>query len=159
MTRKDKILKSWRLEITYGWRTRIYNQIDPQRSWIKNDIDHLESWRILVQECFNWNFQKDGLFITYLIRTSWHDVWSQSSRVNMRNQYHHQPLSMRKKNMKLKKLESTENRVKEYNISCIGKVIEINMTNELWNQGCFIQKRQLKTIGQGVRVETYKERG
>jgi len=35
--------------------------------------------------------------------------------------------------------------------------MEINMINGLWNQSFLMQKRQLKIIGQGVQVETYKE--
>ena len=35
----------------------------------------------------------------------------------------------------------------------------MNMTNGLWNQSCLTQKRQLKTVKQGVRVETYKKGG
>ena len=35
----------------------------------------------------------------------------------------------------------------------------MNMTNELQKQGFLMQKRWLKTIGQGFQVETYKERG
>jgi len=39
------------------------------------------------------------------------------------------------------------------------KATEMNMTNGLQKRGCHMQERQLKTIGQGTRVETYKERG
>ena len=49
----------------------------------------------------------------------------------MRNQHHYQPLSMRKKNMKLKKLESIRNKVEEHNTLYIEKVIEMNITNGL----------------------------
>ena len=42
---------------------------------------------------------------------------------------------MRKKNIRSKKLESTENEAEEYNISYIGRAMEMNMTNGLWNQG------------------------
>ena len=52
--------------------------------------------------------------------------------------------------MKSKKYKSTENKAEEYNIWCTGKVMEISITNGSWNQGCFIQRRQLKTIRQGV---------
>ena len=34
----------------------------------------------------------------------------------------------------------------------------MNMINELQNQGCLMQKRQLKIIGQDIWVETYKDR-
>ena len=68
----------------------------------------------------------------------------------MWNQHHHRQLLMRKKNMKLKKYGSTGNKAGEHNTWCIRKVIEINMINRLWNQGCLMQKRQLKIIEQGV---------
>ena len=62
-------------------------------------------------------------------------MWNQSSRVNTKNQHHHQQSSMRKKNIRSKKLESTENEAEKYNISYIGRAMEMNMTNGLWNQG------------------------
>ena len=43
-----------------GWKTRISNQIDPQRSWTIKDMDFLGSQKTLVQKHFNWNFRKDG---------------------------------------------------------------------------------------------------
>jgi len=38
---------------------------------------------------------------------------------------------MKKRNMKLKKYESIENKAEECNIWCTGKVMEMNMTNGL----------------------------
>jgi len=64
---------------------------------------------------------------------------------------------MRKKNTKLKKSESIENKDREHNTWCIGMVMETNMTNELQNQSCLMQKKQLKIIEQRFQVETYKE--
>jgi len=61
--------------------------------------------------------------------------------------------------MKSKKYRSTGNEIEEHNTWCIGKVMEISMINRSQNQGCLILKKQLKTIRQGVRVETYKEGG
>jgi len=66
---------------------------------------------------------------------------------------------MKKKNIKLRKLESIGNRIDEYNNSCIRKDMKMNMINGLQKWGCLMQKRQLKTIGQGIQVETYKGRG
>jgi len=40
---------------------------------------------------------------------------------------------MRKKNIKLKKYGSIGNEAEEHNIWCIGKVIGMNMINELQN--------------------------
>ena len=76
----------------------------------------------------------------------------------MWNQHHHQQLLMKKRSIKLKKYGSIENKAEKHNIWCTGKVIGTSMTNRLQNQGCLIQERQLKTIRQGVRAETYKER-
>ena len=39
-----------------GWRTRISNRTDPQRSWTIKDMDLLGSQKTLVQGHFNWNF-------------------------------------------------------------------------------------------------------
>ena len=119
---------------TEGWRqcvakNKISNQIDPQRSWTIKDMDLLGSWRILAQERFNWNFWKDGLFTTCLMKTFWHDVWSQSSRVSTRNWYHHQWLSIKKRNTMLRKLGSIGNGVERHNILCTGKDMEMNMIN------------------------------
>ena len=66
---------------------------------------------------------------------------------------------MRKKNTKLKKYRSTGNEAEEYSIWYIGKNIETNTINGLWKQCYLMQKGQLKTIGQGIQVKTYKERG
>jgi len=57
---------------------------------------------------------------------------------------------MKKKNMKSKKYRNIRNEVEEHNTWCIEKVIGMNMINGSQNQGCLIQKRQLKIIGQGV---------
>ena len=57
---------------------------------------------------------------------------------------------MKKKNMKSKKYRNTRNEAEEHNTWCIRKVIGTNMINKLQNQGCLMQKRQLKIIGQGV---------
>ena len=59
--------------------------------------------------------------------------------------------------MKLRKLGSIGNEAEGHNTLCIGRATEMNMTNGLWKQGCLIQRRQLKIIGQDIRVETYKE--
>jgi len=44
----------------------------------------------------------------------------------------HPQLLIKKRNTKLKKFRSIENKDKEYNIWCIGRVMETNITNELW---------------------------
>jgi len=49
----------------------------------------------------------------------------------MWNQHHYQILSMKKKSMKWKKSGSIERGDGELNIWCIGKVMEISMTNRL----------------------------
>jgi len=56
---------------------------------------------------------------------------------------------MKKRNMKLKKSGSIENKNGKYNTWYIGRVMGMNMTNELQKQCFLMQKRQLKTIGQG----------
>ena len=61
--------------------------------------------------------------------------------------------------MKSKKYKSIENKTKECSIWYIRRVMDMYMTNELQNQGCPMQKRQLKTIEQGFQVEIYKEGG
>jgi len=61
--------------------------------------------------------------------------------------------------MKLKKYESIGNKAERCNTWYIGKVIGMNMINGSWNQGCLMQGKQLKIIGQGVQVKTYKEEG
>ena len=61
--------------------------------------------------------------------------------------------------MKLRKLGSIENGVDRHNISCIGRAMEMNMINRSQKQGCLMQERRLKIIGQGIRVKTYKEGG
>ena len=53
---------------------------------------------------------------------------------------------MKKRNMKLKKYESIENKTGECNIWYTGKVMGTNMTNRLQNQCCLMQKRQLNII-------------
>ena len=40
--------------------------------------------------------------------------------------------------MKLKKYESIRNKTEKHNTWCIEKVIETNIINELWNQGCLM---------------------
>ena len=50
--------------------------------------------------------------------------------------------------MKWKKSRSIKRRDRELNIWYIGKVMEMNMTNELWKQDYLMQKKQLKTIRQ-----------
>ena len=140
-------------------KTRISNQINPQRSWTIRDTDLLESQRTLVWECFNWNFQKDRRFIMFSMKTFWHDVWSQSLRDSIRNQHHYQQLLIRRKNTKLRKLGSIENKVEEHNISCIRRATEMNMTNGLQKQGYLMQKRWLKIIRQNFQVKTYKKGG
>jgi len=64
---------------------------------------------------------------------------------------------MKKRNMKLKKYGNIENMEEGCNIWCIRKVMEMNTINGLQKQGCLMQKRQLKIIGQEFRVETYKK--
>jgi len=59
--------------------------------------------------------------------------------------------------MKWKKLGSIGNEAKGHNTSCIGRAMEMNMTNKLQKRGCLMLERQLKTIWQGVQVEIYKE--
>ena len=51
--------------------------------------------------------------------------------------------------MKLKKSRSIKNKNSEHNTWYIKRVMEMNMTNRLQKQGCLMQKRQLKIIGQG----------
>ena len=51
-------------------------------------------------------------------------------------------MSIRKKNMKLKKLGSIGNKVKRRNTLCIGKVIGMSITNRLQNWGCLMQRKQ-----------------
>jgi len=58
--------------------------------------------------------------------------------------------TMKKKNMKWKKLGNIGNKVKKHNISCIGRAMEMNMTNGLQKMDCLMLERQLKTIKQGV---------
>ena len=53
---------------------------------------------------------------------------------------------MKKRNMKLKKYESIGNKAEKCNIWCIERVMGMSMTNGLQNQGCLMQKGQLKTI-------------
>jgi len=59
----------------------------------------------------------------------------------MRNQHHLQQLLTRKRNMRSKKLGSIENEVEEHSTSYIGRVMEMNITNGLWNWSCLMQKR------------------
>ena len=66
---------------------------------------------------------------------------------------------MRKKNTKSRKLGSIRNGIEEHNILCIGRTIEMNMINRLQKWSCHMQEKQLKTIRQGIQVETYKEEG
>ena len=61
--------------------------------------------------------------------------------------------------MKWKKYRSTGNEDGEHNTWCTGKGMGINTINGSQNQGYHMQDRQLKTIGRGIRVETYKEGG
>ena len=53
---------------------------------------------------------------------------------------------MKKKNTKLKKYGSIENKAEEHNIWCTGRAMGMNITNELQNQGCLMQRRQLRII-------------
>ena len=66
---------------------------------------------------------------------------------------------MRKKNTKSRKLGSIGNGVEEYNILCIRRATEINMINGSHKKGYLMQERQLKIIGQGIWVKTYKKGG
>ena len=59
--------------------------------------------------------------------------------------------------MKLRKLGSIGNGEEGHNTLCIGRAIEMNTINGLQKRGCHMQERWLKIIGQGIRVETYKE--
>ena len=59
----------------------------------------------------------------------------------MKNWYYLQQLLMKKRNMRSKKLESTENKAEGYSTLHIGRVMEINMTNRLQNWSYLIQKR------------------
>ena len=59
--------------------------------------------------------------------------------------------------MKSKKYGNTGNEIEEHNTWYIGKIMGTSMINGLQNKGYFMQKRQLKTIGWGVQVETYKK--
>jgi len=68
----------------------------------------------------------------------------------MRNWYHCQQLSIKKRNTKLRKLGSIGNRVEGHNTSYIRRAMEMNMINGSQKRGCFMQKKQLKTIGQGI---------
>ena len=61
--------------------------------------------------------------------------------------------------MKWKKSRSIGNEAEKRSTWCIGKVMEMSMTNGSQNQGCLIQRRQLKITKQGVQVKTYKEGG
>ena len=129
LTRKEGILKDWRLMTICGWRTRISNQTNSQRSWTIKDTNLLGSQKTLVWEHFNWNFRNNGWFITSLMRTFWYNVWSQSSKDNMRTQHLHQRLSMKKKNIRWKKSGSTENKEGGHNTWFTGKNMEMNMIN------------------------------
>jgi len=64
---------------------------------------------------------------------------------------------MKKKNMRWKKYGSIGNKDGEHNIWCIGKGMGMNTINGYQKQGCHMQNRRLKTIGRGIRVESYKE--
>jgi len=66
---------------------------------------------------------------------------------------------MKRKNMKLRKLGSIGNKAKRHNILWIRRAIEMNIMNRLQKRGCLMLERRLKTIEQGIRVETYKEEG
>ena len=57
---------------------------------------------------------------------------------------------MKKRNTKLKKYRRIRNVKNKCNTWCIRKIMEMNMINELQNQGCLMQKRQLKIIGQDI---------
>ena len=61
--------------------------------------------------------------------------------------------------MRWKKLGSTENEEGGRNTWFTEKNMEMNMINGQQKQGCLMQKRWLKTIGQEFQVETYKEGG
>ncbi len=52
--------------------------------------------------------------------------------------------------MKSRKLRSIENEEEGHNISYIGRATEMNIINGLQKQSCLMQKKQLKTIGQGI---------
>ena len=61
--------------------------------------------------------------------------------------------------MKWKKYGSIGNKDGERSTWCTGKGMGMNTINGSQNQGYHMQDRRLKTIGQGIRVETYKEGG
>ena len=93
------------------------------------------------------------------MKTCWQDAKNCSLNNNTWNQYLYLQLLIKKRNIKSKKYGSTGNEAKKYSIWYIGRIMEMSITNGLQNQGYLMQKRQLKTIGQGFWVKTYKERG
>ena len=93
---------------------KISIQTDLQRNLTRKNTNPLGFQRILVKECFNWNFQKDGWYTMCSMKTYWHDARNHSSRVSTWNQHYYQILSMRKKSMKLKKSGSIGNEDIEY---------------------------------------------
>ena len=52
--------------------------------------------------------------------------------------------------MKWKKSGSIENKEEKHNTLCIGRTMEINMTNGLQRQSYLMQEKQLKNIGKGI---------
>ena len=70
------------------------------------------------------------------------------STVNYLDKYHYQKLSMKKKNIKQKKLEIIKNENMAYNFQYIGKVMGTNIISRLQKQSYHMLKRQLKIIGQ-----------
>jgi len=59
----------------------------------------------------------------------------------MRSQHHHQQLSMKKRNTKLRKLGSIGNRVEEHNTLYIGRAMGMNMINGSQKWDCLMQKK------------------
>ena len=58
-TRREEILKDWKLEIMYGWKPKTSIWSNSQRSWSRKDMDLLKSQRTLDMEHFDCNFQKN----------------------------------------------------------------------------------------------------
>ena len=126
-----------------SWRAKISTQTDSQRSWTRKDTNPLESQRILVKKCFSSNFQKDGWYMIFFMKTCWQDAENHSSKENTWNWHLYPLLLIKKKNMKSKKFGSIENKKGECNIWYIGRIMKMNMTNgsQKWNY--LMQKRWL----------------
>ena len=142
MIENERTLKGWRWEIIYGWKLKTSIQIDLWRSLTTRDTDPLGSWRRLVKECFSSNFQKDGWYMMYSMKTCWQGAENPIIKDNIWNQYLNLWLLMKKRNTKLKKFRNIENMEERHNTWYIGKVMGMNIINRSQKWGCLIQKKQ-----------------